>query len=227
MIQAVQRIERSVKLRRQTDVVLINWWLYLLLLSWITFGIYGIYLYFKRMSRVDKFVRRRRDYYNATIDFTEKFAQQAGTYDEVRPQIEDLKSQLRADSENKLREIGAAVHFILTIITLGLWGFYVLYRLNRAWNDFQEVDQDFYDSLSPVWQRLKLSNYPLSFDIRQSKQRSYALYLILSFVTFGIWWLVWDYKIHTDPDDLYPEFYTLEDTVLQTVRQQSPASTQA
>jgi hypothetical protein len=42
--------------------------------------------------------------------------------------------------------------------------------------------------------------------------------LILSIVTFGIWSLVWEYKIQTDPDNLYNEFHSVEDTVLQTVR---------
>jgi hypothetical protein len=29
---------------------------------------------------------------------------------------------------------------------------------------------------------------------------------------------VWDYKVHTDPDNLYGEIHSVEDTVLQTVR---------
>ena len=45
-----------------------------------------------------------------------------------------------------------------------------------------------------------------------------AFFLILSIVTFGIWALVWDYKIHTDPENLYGDFHGIEDTVLQVVR---------
>ena len=39
-------------------------------------------------------------------------------------------------------------------------------------------------------------------------------------MTVGIWGLVWDYKIHTDPDKLFSEYHSIEDTILQIVRSQ-------
>ena len=55
---------------------------------------------------------------------------------------------------------------------------------------------------SPSLDEARPLRYPVSFNVDQSKRRGYALYLILSVVTFGIWGLVWDYKIHNDPDNL-------------------------
>lgn len=86
------------------------------------------------------------------------------------------------------------------------------------WDKLQKLEQDFDDKLSQIWIKVGLIKYPLTFNLDSSKNRSYALYLILSIITFGIWELVWDYKIDTDPENLYKEFHSIEDTVLQTVR---------
>jgi hypothetical protein len=69
-----------------------------------------------------------------------------------------------------------------------------------------------------MWGKLGIVKYPINYQIDQSKKRDFALYLILSIVTVGIWGLVWDYKIQTDPDNLFGEYHSIEDTVLQTVR---------
>jgi hypothetical protein len=90
--------------------------------------------------------------------------------------------------------------------------------MNRYWWDAQVVEQQFDDNLSQIWSKLGLMRYPLDFALDQRKRRGYALYLILSVLTVGIWIIVWDYKIHTDPETLYPEFHSNEDVVLQIIR---------
>jgi Domain of unknown function (DUF4234) len=218
LIQSVTRLDRAIKDRRDSDVELVNWWLYFLLLSWITFGIYGLYLFFKRISRIDAFSRRKRAYYEALLEWTQREAATEGREDEVHNELVDLQDEVARAYQRDLRPIKAGLSFVLSIVTLGIYGFFVLYRLNRYWWDAQVVEQDFDDKLSQVWMKLGIVRYPLTYRVDQSKRRSYALYLILSIVTFGIWGLVWDYKIQTDPDNLYGEFHSIEDTVLQTVR---------
>jgi hypothetical protein len=218
MIHTVTKLDRAVKERRDTDTELVNWWLYFLLLSWITIGIYGIYLFFKRIGRIDGFTRRKRAYYEAVIEWTEREATAKNREDEVHHELEDLKSEIARAYQGDLRPIKAGLSFVLTLVTIGFYGLYVLYRMNRYWWDAQVVEQDFDDKLSQLWTKLGVVRYPINFQTDQSKRRSYALYLILSFVTIGIWGLVWDYKIHTDPDNLYRDFHGIEDSILQTVR---------
>ena len=218
MIHSVTKLDRAIKERRDSDVQLVNWWLYILLLSWITFGIYGLYLFFKRISRIDRFSERKRAYYDAVLEWTEREAHAKGQEDAIHHMVADLRSEVNRACDGDLRPIRAGLSFVLTIVTLGIYGLYVLYRMNRYWWDAQVLEQDFDDKLSQMWTSLGIIRYPLTFQVDQSKRRSYALYLILSIVTFGIWGLVWDYKIHTDPDNLYRDFHGIEDTVLQTVR---------
>jgi hypothetical protein len=184
----------------------------------VTLGIYGLVLFFKRINRIDGFSDRKRLYYEALIDWTELHSQQKGKEDEVHHMLGDMRSEVQVAYSGDLRKIKAGMSFLLTIVTIGFYSYFVLYRMNRYWWDAQVVEQDFDDKLSQVWSRLDLMRYPVSFTIDQGKQRSYPLYLILSIVTLGIWGIVWDYKIQTDPDNLFPEFHSVEDTVLQVVR---------
>jgi hypothetical protein len=218
LIQSVTRLDRAIKDRRDSDVELTNWWLYALLLSWVTFGIYTLYLFFKRISRIDAFSRRKQAYYEALLEWTEREAAARGRDHEVHDELVDLGSEVYLAYRRDLRPINAGLSFVLTIVSIGFYGLFVLYRKNRYWWDAQVVEQDFDDKLSQVWMKLGIVRYPLTYRVDQSKRRSYALYLILSIVTFGVWGLVWDYKIHTDPDNLYGEFHAVEDSVLQTVR---------
>lgn len=219
MIQAVQKIERSIKEGREVDVPFMNWWLYILIVNPVTFGIYSIVLFFKRTGRVDKFIVRKNDYYQSVLDYTEKYSQEKNRYDDIRNDLKDLKDSVNTSFSEEIKEIKASISFLLMIITLGIWAFVWLYKMNKIWYGLQKIEQDFDDKISQIWSKLGLIKYPLSFNVDSSKNRSYALYLILSIITFGIWGLVWDFKIHTDPDNIYKEFVSIEDTILQTVRQ--------
>lgn len=218
MIQEVQKIERNIKNRRETDVPLINWWLYVLLLSWVTFGIYTIFLYFKRIGRIDKFIARKHEYYINLLAWTEKYTQEKGTFDQVQAQLKDAVEIVKNAFSKKIKPIRAGLSLLLTIVTLGIYGLIVLYKMNKAWYILMQFEQDFDDMLSAIWMKASLLKYPLSFSVNSSKKRSFGLWLFLSIITFGIAGLVWDYKIHTDPDNIYAEFHTVEDTVLQTIR---------
>jgi Domain of unknown function (DUF4234) len=218
MMQAVTMIDRGVKERRDTDTILMNYWLYFFLVSWVTFGIYTIVLFFKRINRIDGFSGRKALYYESVIDWTERYAKAQGKEDAVHHMLGDMRSEVQSAYKGDMRKIGAGISFLLAVVTLGLYGLYVLYRMNRYWWDAQVLEQDFDDKLSQAWTTLELMRYPVSFTVDQGKRRSYALYLILSIVTLGIWGIVWDYKIQTDPENLFKEFHSIEDTVLQTVR---------
>lgn len=218
MVQSVTLLDRAIKQRRDTDTILMNWWLYTLLVSWVTLGIYTIVVFFKRINRIDSFSERKRAYYTSLLDWTERYAAQLGKEDAVHHDLTDLRGEVQTAYTGTLRPIKAGLSFVLSLVTLGIYHFWVLYRLNRYWWDAQVLEQDFDDKLSQMWARLDLMRYPISFNVDQSKRRGYPLYLILSIVTFGIWALVWDHKIHTDPENLFPSFAAVEDTVLQTVR---------
>ena len=219
MIQEVQKIERSIRARSLVDSPLLNFWLNLFLINWITGGIMSLVLYFQRIGRVDKFIIRRRDFYSATIDYTEKYAKENNKYDEIKMGLTGLRNFYNDVFMIKAKEIKGGLSFFLTIVTLGIWAIIVQYKMNKAWDELQNYEQEFVDKLNVIWIKLELIKYPINFKTDPEKKRNFWIQILLAIVTLGIWGLVWAYKIHVDPDNLYKEFHSVEDTILQTIKQ--------
>jgi hypothetical protein len=217
-IQSVAAIEASIRARADTDKKFINWWIYLLLLSWITLGIAGIYFYIKRISRVDKYSVRKQGYYAGLVDFTDRYGQATDQQAKAGPLVADIRNVLDRANDQDLRPIGALKSVLLTLVTFGIYGFVVWYQLNRAWADRQRVEVGFNQTLNAAWLALGITRYPITFEPAPGKERNFWLYLGLMIITLGIWGLVWDYKFHTDPDSIYPRIHGVEDTVVQLVR---------
>ena len=137
-------------------------------------------------------------------DFTERYAAASGGLDEA--------------SRSALKPIGALLTFVLTVVTLGLWSIVLIYQLNRAWNDRQEFEAAQMGRLNKAWIKLGIVTYPVVFTPDPSKRRNFLLNVILVVITLGIWGIVWDYRVWTDPNSLYPAFHSVEDTVLTIAR---------
>ena len=103
-VQAVQQVDRYIHSRRETDRPLVGWGLYFFLLSWITFGIYPMIVFYRRMNRAEQFRLRKQNYYNATLAFTSQYAEEIGEYGAVRDTVDDLDRYINDRSAFKLRE---------------------------------------------------------------------------------------------------------------------------
>ena len=66
----------------------------------------------------------------------------------------------------------------------------------------------------------------MTFEPVPALNRSFGIQFLLSFVTLGIYAIVWDYQLHTDPEKLYPEVHSTEDTILNALRNVGPAHPQ-
>lgn len=215
--QSAARVEQAIRQRSDTDTKFLNWWLYTFLVSWITLGIAGIYFFYRRMSRLDAFSRRKLAYYQALVEYTEQRAAAAGLVG-VRPITDQLRADVTAASANALKPIGAGLNFVLVIVTFGLWGIVVYYKVNRAWDDRQRFEAHFDEGLSLAWYQMGILRSPITFRVDEGKRRNFLVWALASLATLGLWAIVWDYRVWTDPDRLYPEFHVVEDAVLQIVR---------
>ena len=217
-VQSVGELEASIRDRNRTDRTFMNYLVYVFILDWITFGLAAIYYYFRRITRVDAYTNRKRRYHAALADFTERYAAASGKPDEVRGDVADLRRGLDEASRSALKPIGALKTFVLTVVTLGLWSIVLIYQLNRAWSDRQEFEAAQMGRLNKVWIKLGIIAYPVVFTPDPSKRRNFLLNVILVIITLGIWGIVWDYRVWTDPNSLYPAFHSVEDIVLTIAR---------
>lgn len=217
-LQAVQQVDRYIHERRTTDQTFVDWGIYFFLLSWVTLGIYVIVMFYRRLNRADLFRDRRMHYYNAVIDASKQFAEEHGQYGASHDDLNDLQHFVKERFEDEHKPIKAGLSVFLSFITLGIYGCISIYRLMRFWWQVQLTEQDFYDKLSVAWTKLGIIRYPVAFEPVPVLNRSFGVNFILSFVTLGIYGIVWDYQLHTDPEKLYPEVHSAEDTILAALR---------
>ena len=218
MTQEVLQIERSIKERRKWDVKLTNYWLTMLILAPITLGIYPLVLLFKQIIRVDKFIQRKRKYYSEVINYTEKYLKENNYFDEYQHKFNELKNSYNDIFLRECKELNILLALLLSFVTLGIYGIYFNYRLNRIWDDLQKFEEEFYDKLNSIWIKVNIIKYPINFRYDSSKKRSFIVNILLTVVSFGLWSIFWAYKLWTDPDNLYNEFHTAEDTVLSAIK---------
>ena len=217
-LEALPRVERYVHERRSTDQIFVGWGVYYFVLTWATLGIYVLVMFYRRLNRADLFRERRLHYYNAVIDATREYAEQEGQYGAAHDDLEDLHRFVKERFEDEHKPIGAGKSLALSIVTLGIYGLFAVYRMMRFWWQIQLTEQDFDEKLSLIWTKLGVVRYPVTFEPVKSLDRSFGIHFLLTLVTLGIYGIVWDYQLHTDPEKLYPETRAVEDTVVNALR---------
>lgn len=217
-IQAVQQIERYVRERRDTDRPLVSWALYIFLLGPITFGIYGWIVFYRRVNRMELFRVRKSNYYDAVLDFTKQYAEEGGQYDVVHDQVSDLENYKKDRFTTEHKRVDPSMAVLLGIVTFGIYLLIMYHQMMRFWWEIQITEQDFDEKLSQTWTKLGVVRYPVTFQPLQELRREFLRAFLLSIVTFGIYAIIWDHQLHTDPDKVYPEFHSVEDTVLNAAR---------
>lgn len=127
--------------------------------------------------------------------------------------------------------------FPLSWVTLGIYVIVMFYRrLNRA-DLFRDRRMHYYNAVIEASKQYaeEHGRYGPSQDDLNDLQRFVnerfeddhkpiraGLSVFLSFLTLGIYGFVWDYQLHTDPEELHPEVHAAEDTVLNAVRNVGP-----
>jgi hypothetical protein len=220
ILASTPQVERYVRERRETNQKFVSWGLYYFVLSWVTIGIYPVIIFYRRLNRADLFRDRKAGYYKSLAALTGQYAQNKGD-NAVLSLVEDLERQTSHRFTLEHKRINAGLSLLLSFLTLGIYGLYAIYRDMRFWWEIQLTEQEFYDRLGVIWVRLGIVRHAVSFQPISALKRSFGLTLLLSVVTFGIYGVVWDYHLHTDPEKLFPESDSAEDGILAVLRQLS------
>jgi hypothetical protein len=217
-VEAVQLVDRYVHERRRTDQRFVEWGLYFFVLTWITFGIYPTIMFYRRLDRADLFRDRRLNYYNAVIEASRQHADRSGQGDAVQDDLDDLHRFVTERFADEHRPIKAGLSVFLSFITLSIYGWISVHRLMRFWWQIQLTEQDFDEKISLIWTKTGIIRYPIRFEPVPDLNREFGMHFLLTVVTVGFYGIVWDYQLHNDPEKVYPEFHSAEDTVLGALR---------
>ena len=92
-----EQLQDNIRQGRKVDKPLLNWFLLTFVLSWLTLGIALIYTFIKRILRVDKYVRRKSEYFDIVIHFIELEANERGLddYDKIMNGLKERLEEFR------------------------------------------------------------------------------------------------------------------------------------
>jgi hypothetical protein len=113
--------------------------------------------------------------------------------------------------------LGNTINNVAWIMILAIYSM----PINYLWNKLQKREYRFCDLINNIWIEEGWMTEKIEFFVDPRKHRSMREWTFLSVITGGIGFLVWDYKIHTDPDSMYPRFYKAEDEILEIIKKQS------
>jgi Domain of unknown function (DUF4234) len=209
-------LDRESRRRIETDTEM-SFGLYLVL-SFITFGIYAIYAHYKLIQREQEHFDRMTRFNDDLYKLVEEQSDDAGKAGEVSAEL----AELRGKNEDFQRlqagkERSAALWTIVSIITLGLGYLYVYYFLHKDLIEHQRSEAEYIEKASALLNRLGVGKHPVAVE-QVVGERSYALYLLLSIVTFGLFGIYWNYTFFKDGNEHFLEHRRFEDQLMSIIR---------
>jgi len=184
----------------QSDSIMSTVWVISLLIPIL--NIYALY----------KLIKRRNDHFHRQNLLTEdllKFINTSAEAKGVKVELSPLERTLREGSYEE-REKSAALWAILTLVTV-LAGIYVYYFLMRDFHNHERREDSVWESISNYLSHIGVT-FTLPVPLRRNfvPKRSFAIYIVLTIVTLGLFGLYWLYTLIKDPNEHFREHTIIE-----------------
>jgi hypothetical protein len=174
-----------------------------------------LYLFYTLIKRRNLHFARQNRLFRSLNAALRKIARAKGAI-EVERYSSYIESSLSSSTVLD-REKSAAFWAILLIVpVVQIFALaYILYFLNEDF--FVHEQRENYD-LSVFGYELQLMGFSFTYKRQNSvSSRSYALYLILTIITLGLFSIYWDYILIKDPNGHFADQYKIEDALLEGV----------
>jgi len=181
-----------------------------IILSLITCGIYGFYVFYKLMDRRDQHFARIANVVNTSVALLKMKAQASGNSQAITEEIAQLEF-LQREIYEQSRERGAALWLIIAIFTgIGALIGYYLIMDDFAKHDIAEAQ--FFTIMSQALTKIGRSQQA-SRALPTIPERSFPVYLLLSIVTCGIFGFYWLYVLIDDGNGHFEAQVAWEDYI--------------
>lgn len=166
-----------------------------ILLTIVTCGIYGLYIFYKLMERRDLHLARVANMVNTASALLREKAAAAGQTELIAQEVAQLE-YVQREMFDQSRERGAVLWLVLGIFTgIAIWiGYYFIM------DDLEKHDRleaQFFTLTSAILAKMGLASQA-SQAVPNIPDRSFAAYLILSLVTCGIFGFYWEWALIDD-----------------------------
>jgi hypothetical protein len=209
-------LDRESRRRRDTDIQL-SYAMYLVL-GFFTLGIYDVYVHFKLIQRQQEHYARMGRFNEDLYGIIEERAEDIGASQTYAREIEDIR--LGMEDYHRLqrgKERSAGLWILISLITLGLGFFYVLYFLNADLRQHQAAEAEYIEKAGAVLNKLGIGRHPVIVE-QVVPDRSFPLYLLFTFITLGLFELYWAYVRIKDGNQHFLEHDRWEDQLVSLIR---------
>ena len=169
-----------------------------ILLTIITCGIYGLYIFYKLMERRDQHLARMANMVNTSVALLQEKAAQAGKTELIGQELTQI-GMIQREMYDQSRERGAVLWLVLAIVTgiATIIGYYFIMD-DMARHD--QLEAQYFTLMSSALTKLGLASQA-SQAMPNMPERNFVVYLLLSFVTCGIFTFYWLYSLVKDGND--------------------------
>ena len=209
-------LDRESRRRIETDQEM-SFGLYIVL-SIVTLGIYAIYAHYKLIQREQEHFARMARFNDDLFKLADEQAEESGQAANFSADLEDLRGMNEQYQRLQAgKERSPALWTIVSIITLGIAYFYVYYFLHKDLVDHQRAEAEYIEKASILLNKLGIGKHPVTVE-QIVGDRSYALYLLLTIFTLGIFGIYWNYTFFKDGNDHFREHGRFEDQLMSIIR---------
>ncbi len=165
------------------------------LLSLVTCGIYGLFIFYKLLDRRDKHLARVANMANTAVALMTEKADAAGKTELISQEMSQIQ-MIQREMYDQSRERGAALWLVIGILTgIGIWIGYYFIMDDLARHD--QLEAQFFTLMSGALAKLGLAAEG-SQAAPNMPERNFVVYLVLSIVTCGIFSFYWLYALVDD-----------------------------
>lgn len=226
-------------MREKSDRVMSVAWIFLPLVgvafgiggfaSFYVFGLGGIFVmlglmvveivliaafwYFLISRRNDHF-RRDKVLRSALVEYIRQEGEATGRSSQLSTEIATMNS-INGEASADETEKSAVLWIILSIVTFGLLGLYVLYFLTKDPYKHDSRQQGFMQQAQSAL--VKLGKTVVNPSWKALPSRSFFLYFVLSIITFGLFEYYWYYTLIVDFNNHFKAQWQLEDSIMAAI----------
>jgi Domain of unknown function (DUF4234) len=165
------------------------------LLTLVTCGIYGLFIFYKLLDRRDQHLARMANMVNTSVALMSEKAAAAGKTELISQEMAQIQ-MIQREMYDQSRERGAALWLVIGILTgVGIWIGYYFVMEDVARHD--QLEAQFFTLMSSALAKLGLSAQA-SQAAPNIPERNFVAYLLLSIVTCGIFSFYWLYVLVDD-----------------------------
>jgi hypothetical protein len=175
----------------------------------IVISVYPLYLLIKRRSA---HFRRDASLRSGIIEYLK--ARAVSQKVEISSEVATM-NVVHSESLGEEREKSAVVWIVLSIVTLGILGLYVLYFLTKDPPNHDHRQISFMQQAQSAASKLGMTVVVPTW--KSLPDRSFFLYLVLDFFTVGLFGIYWDYVLFKDFNEHFKAQWIFEDQLVSTI----------